>query len=549
MATILIGLLNGLILARHFEVSSGLLLTLALVSSLIALLLARKDALKPLWLFAFIASATLCFWAYGNIRLAPKPTAFDLEMPRREARLTLEVQTVMRSNKRYHITNVIARVLHSPRVGRLSKGDLIYARLKLPEQILLTEKSPIILQKGLLIDATGVLTPIQQTPKSAKQRDFEAYLKNIGVHYQFDRISELQVIKLPSAFARFCADMNNHFQEILRLGAPEDSELANIYVTMLLGKNSALSKEQSERYRITGTMHFFAISGLHIGVIAAVIAQFLLLIRVPRKWGPWIGLPLLYLYVEIIGASPSAMRAFLMAAFFWSSFAFYRQHSSFAALSNSAVVVLLFDPDQLWSLGFQLSYAVVASILLLGLPISLFLKQSFQIYQWLPEEEWTTYQRIVSWSLNKILPLFAISLSAWLASMPLCAAFFNFIAPGAILLNLLLVYLVAIVIINGVLSIGCATLLLFPVSEFINHAAWLVIFIMDGIVRLGTIVPSIAFPNGTFLPELSYAVLVAYFLSLFWLHRRPEKMKTRYICLPVIVLLGSMGLALSLPEL
>ncbi|MGK0309480.1 MAG: hypothetical protein ACJAYS_000298, partial [Lentimonas sp.] len=187
MATILIGLLNGLILARHFEVSSGLLLTLALVSSLIALLLARKDALKPLWLFAFIASATLCFWAYGNIRLAPKPTAFDLEMPRREARLTLEVQTVMRSNKRYHITNVIARVLHSPRVGRLSKGDLIYARLKLPEQILLTEKSPIILQKGLLIDATGVLTPIQQTPKSAKQRDFEAYLKNIGVHYQFDR--------------------------------------------------------------------------------------------------------------------------------------------------------------------------------------------------------------------------------------------------------------------------------------------------------------------------------------------------------------------------
>ena len=546
MATLLIGLLTGFILARNFTVPPGLLLALALIGSLATLLLARKEILTPLWLLAFTASATLCFWAYGNIRLTTEPTVSDLEMPQREARLTLKVKTVMRSNEHYGIVNSVAEVLHPPRIGRLYTGDLIYTRLKLPEQKHPTAQSLITLQKGYVVHATGVLKPIQQPPKSETQKNFDAYLKSIGVHYRFDRISELQIVETSSTFARFCATMNHRFQKILRLGAPENSELANIYVTMLLGDNAALTQEQSQRYRMTGTMHFFAISGLHIGVIAAVIAQCLLLLRIPRNWSPWIGLPLLYLYVAITGASPSAMRAFLMTTFFWSSFAFHRQHGSFAALANSAVFVLLFDPNQLWSLGFQLSYIVVASILLLGLPAGRVLKEMFSIYRWLPEEDWTTRQRIISWLLDKIIPLFAISFSAWLASVPICVAFFNSIAPGAIVLNLLLVYLVAIVIISGILSAGFAALLLFPVSEFINHAAWLVLFIMDSIVRLGTAIPNITFQNGASLSKPIYAVLLAYLLSLFWLNYRSEKINLRHISLPVFVLLGSMGLILLL---
>ena len=216
-----------------------------------------------------------------------------------------------------------------------------------------------------------------------------------------------------------------------------------------------------------------------------------------------------------------------MTAFFWSGFAFSRQHTPFAALVNSAFVVLLIDPGQLWNLGFQLSYMVVASILLFGLPTSLRLKRSCRRYQWLPEEDLKTHQRMISWSLDKVIPLFAISFSAWLASTPLCATFFNFITPGAIVLNMLLVCLVTIAIVSGILSIGFSALLLSPVSDFINHAAWLVISIMNGIVSLGTLVPNIDLQNGAFLSELSYATLLAYFSSIIWLHCNPERMKTK----------------------
>ena len=544
MATILVSLVAGLSLARHFEIASYILLSLALGGGIIALLTSHKNAPELLWTFVFIVSATLCFWAYGNIRLTPKPTAFDLEMPQREAQLTLRVQTVLRSSNRYQSANVIARALHVPEIGRLLEGDLVYAQLRIPKQSVLAKHPAVLLQKGLEIRTTGRLIPIPETSGTEPGNDFDRYLKNIGVHYRLNCTHEPEPVKLPSTFAQFCASMNQRFQAILQMGAPEDSVLANIYVTMLLGNNAALNSEQRERYRMTGTMHFFAISGLHIGVIATAIAQCLLLLRIPRSFGPWIGLPLLFLYVEITGASSSAVRAFLMTAFFWSGFAFSRQHTSFAALVNSALAVLLIDPGQLWNLGFQLSYMVVASILLLGLPTSLRLKQSCRPYQWLPEEDLKTHQRMISWSLNKVIPLFAISFSAWLGSAPLCATFFNLITPGAIVFNMLLVCLVAIAIVSGMLSIGFAVLLLSPVSEFINHAAWLVISVMDGIVSLGALVPRIDLQNGASLSKLSYATLFAYFSSLIWLHRNPERMQTHQIWFPVIILLIGMGLIL-----
>ena len=543
MALILIGLIAGLFLARQYPAPLILLLPTAVSCCLIALLLGFRKTVKPVWTFVFIAGSTLCFWAYGSMRLAPSPSTPELDLPQREARLAFEVETVIHLNENRRSAGVTARLLQAPKIGCLRQDDLIYTQLKISEQFLRTKRLPVLVQNGLQVRAKGILKPIPHSSGPDLNDDFSSYLKAIGIHYHFGRVNELEIIETPSSFAQFCAVTNQSLQTILELGAPENSELPNIYVTMLLGNDTKLTREQRERYWATGTMHFFAISGLHIGVIAAVIAQCLNLLRAPRNLGPFIGLPLLYLYVEIIGASPSAMRAFLMTAFFWASFALRRQHTPFAALVNSAIAVLIIDPTQLWGLGFQLSYTVVASILMFGLPLSAFLKQALQLYRWLPEDDWTKRQRIVSGMVNKLVPLFAISLSAWLASMPLCAASFNFVAPGAIILNIILVCLVSVAIISGILSIGCSYLTILSVSEFINHAAWIVLSIMDWIVRIGTTLPIISFSgNNAYLTGLCYCALTAYFVSLFWLHSYAKTLHSRVLWLPVAIILIGMGL-------
>ena len=542
MLPLLSGLIAGLIAAKHVNVPLHLLLSLAFAGSLISFLLVWFASPQRFWAPGFLASATVCFWAYGQIWLPPTPSQRNLELPARETRISFEVQAVMGTVDRYGRASGLARVLQAPENTRLHPGDRLYVRLPQTIKSDPTGQTITKMQRGLQIEATGVLVPIKK-PASNDQGGFNNYLKGIGVHYRFSRADTMRVIRPPTAFRQFCTDMNSRFQKVLKLGTPAtQSELVNIYVTMLLGRKAELTDAQNERYRMTGTMHFFAISGLHIGVIAAVIAQGLLLVRIPRYLGPLIGLPLLYLYVEITGGSPSAVRAFLMTAFFWSSFIFQRQPASFSALVCSAIFVLLINPNQLWSLGFQLSYTVVGSILLFGLPLYQILRKRFKPYRWLPDDSWTARHRIVAWMFDKFFQLFAISFSAWLASAPLCASFFDFVAPGTILLNMLLVYLVAIVIISGILSLTCSFIWLLPFSEFINHSAWLITYIMEKIVIFGTQIPNLTLSAKGFPLSLSYSILASYVMTLLWLHHKPGKIAMSCLGLPVVTILVGLGL-------
>jgi competence protein ComEC len=314
---------------------------------------------------------------------------------------------------------------------------------------------------------------------------------------------------------------------------------------MLLGRKAELSDDQSDRFRMTGTMHFFAISGLHIGVIATVIAQFLLLIRIPRKVSPFIGLPLLFLYVQITGASPSAVRAFLMALFFWASFAFVRQRSPLAALAASAVFVLIFQPAQLWSIGFQLSYTVVMSILLFGLPLYETASEKLAPFRYLPKANWAPSQHLYAWTQDALLLLFAISFSAWLASAPLSAAFFGYLSPGAILLNMLLVNLAAVAITTGVVSLSLALVGLGSVAGFINHAAWVSIQMMDTLVIGSTQIPGMILHCNGFAEWIAYSILVAYFTLLFCLYRIRSKSSAVIWLLPPLVIIAGLLLGLA----
>ena len=506
---LLLGMILGLCAAREAPAPIALALGAALTLTCLSLLHSTGRS-HGLWLFSFVAASALTFWAYGTLRLPATPDSAELQLPIREAHLHFEVERVMQARNAYEKSTGIGRIVEANKTSRLERGEKVYFRLKLPDA-----DAPEML-RGSKLKATGVLSSI---PHKVEPDSFESYLKDTGVHYRFARSSELELVSPPSQFDRFCQQMNERFQDSLRLGAPDESTLHSIYIAMLLGRKAELSHTQKDRFRMTGTMHFFAISGLHIGVIATVIAQFLALIRVPRKISPFIGLPLLYLYVEITGASPSAVRAFLMALFFWASFAFTRQRSPLSALAASAVFVLIIKPDQLWSIGFQLSYTVVLSIVLFGLPLYETLSQRLAPFRYLPKASWVPSQHLYAWTQDALLLLFSISLSAWLASAPLSAAFFGYLSPGAILLNMLLVNLAALAISTGVISLTVALLGMQSLAAFINHCAWMTIYAMDRLVAWSTEIPGMIIHCKGFSEWTAYIAMILYFGLLFWLHR------------------------------
>ena len=531
---LLIGMVLGLIVAREFTAPIGFVLCVAALMAGLSYCLSKQSG--RLWLFSFMTATTLSAWAYGTLRFPTKPESAQLKLPIREVHLHFEVDRVMQARSQFDNASGIARIIEANATSRLEPGAKVFFRIKL------SETSAFTLQNGIEIKATGLLTPISH---EVDPDSFEGYLKDTGIHYRFDRTSALELLSPPSRFDQFCHGMNLRFQEYLSLHAPDRKNLDGIYTAMLLGRKAELSDEQSDRFRMTGTMHFFAISGLHIGVIATVIAQFLILIRVPRKLSPFIGLPLLYLYVEITGASPSAVRAFLMALFFWASFAFIRQRSPLAALAASAIFVLIFQPAQLWSIGFQLSYTVVLSILLFGLPIYQTASEKLAPFRYLPKANWAPSQHLYAWIQDALLLLFSISFSAWLASAPLSAAFFGYLSPGAILLNMLLVNLAAVVITTGVVSLSLALFGLHSAAGFINHAAWISIQMMDTLVLGSTKIPVMILHCDGFAEWIAYSILTAYFTLLFCLHRtRSQRSSVLWLLPPAIIIAGLLiGLA------
>lgn len=530
---LLAGIVLGFCIARQLEAPFPVVLLslgVALLLCLVSLGFARSD--QPVWLICFIPAAILSAGSYASWRLPSPPGPEELALPIREASLAFEVTQIMQKRTAYGSATGIGRVLQASQTSRLAYGDRIYFRLKLPPD------PDFELLRGGHYRAVGLINAMD--PATAAN-SFTSYLTDTGVFHQFTRIHSLELSRGPSAFDIFCERMNERFESYLRLGSPASGGLERVYIAMLLGKKAELTPDQSDRFRASGTMHFFAISGLHIGVIATVLAQFLLILRVPRKISPFIGLPLLYLYVEITGASPSAVRAFLMALFFWLSLALCRQRSPLAALAASAVFVLIIAPAQLWSLGFQLSYTVVLSILLFGLPLYAKTSERLTPFSHLPRNDWSPGQRLYARSLDAALLLFSVSFSAWLASAPLSAAFFGYFSPSAIILNILLVNLVAVAIVTGVISLVLALVGLPLLSEFINHAAWVTIGLMDRIVAAGIQVPYSMLPTADFSKTVAYTILTLYFAALIFIERKRGEAGGAALFLavpPAIVLTG-----------
>jgi len=241
----------------------------------------------------------------------------------------------------------------------------------------------------------------------------------------------------------------------------------------------------------SGTMHLFAISGLNVTAIALSVQTLLILLRLPRLVAAGAGLTALWLYVDITGTSPSAVRAFLMCALFIGSFSLRRPGNALAALAASALLILLLEPMQLFSASFQMSYGIVAALLLLGWPLAGWLQARWPLFADLPEATWGWRRQLANWMWRALLGMLGIGLAAALVSTVSSIQFFQLFTPGALLINLLLIPLSTLVIGAGFLSLLCGLAGCAAGSVIFNHAGALLLWLMDAALRSALAVPGV----------------------------------------------------------
>jgi ComEC/Rec2-related protein len=156
-----------------------------------------------------------------------------------------------------------------------------------------------------------------------------------------------------------------------------DPTVADLLVAMVLGDVSSLPEDVQEEFRGTGTFHLFSVSGLHVGMIGVLLWYVFKVLRVPRRHAAgWI-IPLLFFYVLMTGLKAASVRSALMASIVLLGMMTNRRPVLINNLCAAGFLILLVDTNELFNPGFQLSFCVVAAIMLFAGPLTSLLAAPF----------------------------------------------------------------------------------------------------------------------------------------------------------------------------
>ena len=155
------------------------------------------------------------------------------------------------------------------------------------------------------------------------------------------------------------------------LGRSTPEPEASLGQALLLGMRDTIPDAALDDFRKTGTSHLLAISGLHVGVLMALVLPMSARIF-GRRRSLYLIAPLVavWLYAVLAGLSPSVVRAAIMGTVYLTALALGRPKSILPALGLAAAVMVAVSPNILWSVSFQLSFAAMAGIATLADPVS-----------------------------------------------------------------------------------------------------------------------------------------------------------------------------------
>src|SRR4029453_2448711 len=157
-------------------------------------------------------------------------------------------------------------------------------------------------------------------------------------------------------------------QTALCRGLENSPEVQTFLSGIVLGLRHQAPEDIEEPFQQTGTLHLFAVAGLHVGIVAALLWMLATVARLSRRPATAIIIPLLFFYAAVTGLHVSSVRAAVMTSILLGGFFFERKVFVANSLAAAAFFLLCWNTNELFSTGFQLSFAVVGAIVLFADP-------------------------------------------------------------------------------------------------------------------------------------------------------------------------------------
>ncbi|HXP59906.1 MAG TPA: ComEC/Rec2 family competence protein [Dongiaceae bacterium] len=328
---------------------------------------------------------------------------------------------------------------------------------------------------GQTVEIAGVAA----LPKGATAEgtfDYRAYLRELGIYYQLQAASEQDWRLLATPPAPPLADRFRIWaRRALGRGLPVEDESLRLEWALTLGWKTALTEEVSEPFIQAATYHIFAVDGLRMAIVFGIFFGLFRAVGLPRPVSGAVLIPLIWFYVALTGWPASAIRATVMLSVVIVGWVLKRPSDLLNSLFAAALIILAWEPQQIFLAGFQLSFLVVLCIILLLPPLRAWAERVAGPDPLLPAELLPRWRRIFRAPARYAGGLLLTSFAAWVGSLPLVAYYFHIVTPVSTPANV-----VAVPLCGLVLASNLASLLVtgwFPAAaECFNHAGW---FLME----------------------------------------------------------------------
>ena len=335
------------------------------------------------------------------------------------------------------------------------------------------------------------------------EMDYEQYLHDKGIIYrQHVEVRELEKVGESPTFMTRAFNVRSDLQHRV-LNSSLSPESQSLIIATLLGNDDFIEPSMRDSFSRAGVAHVLALSGLHIAVISLII--WFLFFPLDYIRGKKIRLLLtliaLIAYDVLTGLSASVIRSTVMIAFVFMSQIFYRKSSPLNSVAAAALAILVFNPSSLYSVGFQLSFITVSSLIIFY--------QAFELKH--PQNK----------ILNYFYTIIVSSLVAMVTTIILTSYYFNVMSLIAVISNVLIMPFIPVFMVLGAFAI-----LLLAMGGGIAGLSQAIDWIVDAIETMAGWMSTISPPSGnvyvTWVAVLVYySVLILLFL---WIYKRNARM-------------------------
>jgi ComEC/Rec2-related protein len=328
---------------------------------------------------------------------------------------------------------------------------------------------------GEIVEARGGLSSFPE-PTNPGQFDARAYAQSHGVWFRLEAVECRTISAAPWIYQRLEA-ARAWAKATLALGIEDDEQAAGLLAGMILGSKEDIPADLQTAFRRTGTFHIFAVSGQNVAMLLAVVVLALQVVGLTRWRWSWLSVPLLLAYCLITGAQASAVRALVMAVAVLLAWRMSRPTQALNLWSMAVIGSLAFRPGALRDLGWELSFAVVLALVLLGPPLFRLLFKPVELDPWIPPRLISESRRRLDGILRHVVMLLSASLAAWMGSLPWSGLVFHQISWVALVANLLVVPLAGLIGMVGPVSLA-VSLLSPAIAATLNNTNWLLLRVL-----------------------------------------------------------------------